>query len=79
MNMLVLLLLNPFVDRFNEGGPFFMSLILISLLLAIFFLAKGFLYLKKDIEVSKKMTILTSDVSLLGLVLGFLGSVISKI
>ena len=79
MNMLVLLLLNPFVDRFNEGGPFFMSLILISLLLAIFFLAKGFLYLKKDIEVSKKMAILTSDVSLLGLVLGFLGSVIGLI
>jgi len=70
---------NPFVDRFNEGGPFFMSLILICLLLSIILLVKGFLSLKKDILISKKMLSLAIDSSLLGLVLGFLGSVIGLI
>ncbi|WP_303317989.1 MotA/TolQ/ExbB proton channel family protein [Flavivirga abyssicola] len=67
------------VKRFYEGGPLFMSLILICLLVAIFFLIRGFLYLNKDGEVSKKMSALASDASLLGLVLGFLGSMIGLI
>ncbi|WP_034040132.1 MotA/TolQ/ExbB proton channel family protein [Wocania ichthyoenteri] len=75
----VLVASNPFVDRFNEGGPFFMSLILICLLLSIILLVKGFLSLKKDILISKKMLCLVIDSSLLGLVLGFLGSVIGLI
>lgn len=75
----VLVASNPFVDRFNEGGPFFMSLILICLLLSIILLVKGFLSLKKDILISKKMLSLVIDSSLLGLVLGFLGSVIGLI
>ena len=79
MNMLVLLVANPFVDRFNEGGPFFMSLILISFLLTIFFLVKGFLSVNKDILISEKMIRLAVDTSLLALVLGFLGSVIGLI
>ncbi|WP_244954685.1 MotA/TolQ/ExbB proton channel family protein [Winogradskyella helgolandensis] len=74
-----LILSNPFVDRFNEGGPFFMSLILICLLLSIFLLIKGFANLKKHKEQSEKMLKLTVDSSLLGLVLGFLGSVIGLI
>ncbi len=67
------------VKRFYEGGPLFMSLILICLLVAIFFLIRGFLSLNKDVGVSKKMSALASDASLLGLVLGFLGSIIGLI
>lgn len=74
-----LIVSNPFVDRFNEGGPFFMSLILICLLLSVFLLVKGFIALKKNREQSEKMLKLTVDSSLLGLVLGFLGSVIGLI
>lgn len=84
MNMLSLssqnlLIGNPLVDRFNEGGPFFMSLILICLLLSIFFLVKSVLSLNKDASKFKKMIVLVSDVSLLGLVLGVLGSIIGMI
>ena len=84
MNMLSwssqsLLVGNPFVDRFKEGGPFFMSLILICLLLSVFFLVKSVLSLNKDTAKFKKMIALVSDVSLLGLVLGFLGSIIGMI
>ncbi|WP_417861001.1 MotA/TolQ/ExbB proton channel family protein [Winogradskyella sediminis] len=75
----VLMTSNQFVDRFNEGGPFFMSLILVCLLLSVFFLIKGFISLKKNISQSEKMLRLTVDASLLGLVLGFLGSVIGLI
>ena len=79
MYMLSILLVNPFVDRFMEGGPFFMSLILICLLLALFFVSMGFINLKKNIAKSRKMTNLASDVSILGLVFGFLGSTIGMI
>ena len=77
--MLSILLVNPFVDRFMEGGPLFMSLILICLLLALFFVGMGFINLKKDLAKSRKMTGLASDVSILGLVFGFLGSTIGMI
>jgi hypothetical protein len=70
---------NVFVERFNEGGPFFMSLILICLLLSVFFLIKSGLSLNKDAAKFKKMIGLVSDVSLLGLVLGVLGSIIGMI
>ncbi|GGK15748.1 hypothetical protein GCM10007962_07520 [Yeosuana aromativorans] len=65
--------------RFNEGGPFFMTLILITLLLSLGFLTKGFLRLKDNPEALKKMLRLVGDTSLLGLVLGFLGSMIGLI
>tara|TARA_R110001583_G_scaffold195365_2_gene372309 strand:+ start:724 stop:1134 length:411 start_codon:yes stop_codon:yes gene_type:complete len=71
--------INPFVDRFNEGGPFFMSLILICFLLSLGFLIKGFMDLKKHDLISRKMIKMAVDSSLLGLVLGFLGSVIGLI
>ena len=68
-----------FVDRFNEGGPFFMSLILICLLLSVFFLVRGFLSFRKNPSLSKKMLRLAEDSSLLGLVIGFFASVIGLI
>lgn len=77
--MLPVLVSNPFVDRFIEGGPLFMSLILICLILAVVFLVFGFLNLKSNRDKSKKMTRLASDVSILGLVFGFLGSTIGMI
>jgi hypothetical protein len=79
MNLLSVIVLNPFVDRFMEGGPLFMSFILICLLLALFFVVMGFVNLKKDVIKSKRMTSLASDVSVLGLVFGFLGSIIGMI
>lgn len=74
-----MILLNALTDRFMEGGPLFMSLILICLLLAIAFLAGGFMNLNKNKEKTEKMTRLASDVSILGLVIGFLGSIIGMI
>lgn len=83
MNELVIskFLLAPvqFADRFNEGGPFFMSLILICLLLSIYFLVRGFLSFRKNLSFSKKMLRLAEDSSLLGLVIGFFASVIGLI
>ncbi|TBN17448.1 MotA/TolQ/ExbB proton channel family protein [Hyunsoonleella pacifica] len=79
MNVSSVISLNVFGDRFMEGGPFFMSLILICLLLALIFVVMGFINLKKDVSKSKKMTSLASDVSILGLVFGFLGSIIGMI
>lgn len=84
MNMLVISTQNPSIGgelakRFNEGGPFFMSLILISLLLSVFFLIRATLSLNKDEAKFKKMISLVSDMSLLGLVLGILASIIGMI
>ena len=73
------LFVNPFVDRFTEGGPFMMTLILICLLLSIFFLVKGFMTLNKDKVNSKKMLKLAVDSSLLGLVIGFFASILGLI
>ncbi|MBD0831750.1 MotA/TolQ/ExbB proton channel family protein [Aestuariibaculum sediminum] len=65
--------------RFYEGGPLFMSLILICFILAFVFLALGFYNAKRNVNLSIKMAKLTSDVSILGLVLGLLGSTIGMI
>lgn len=73
------LALNPFVDRFNEGGPFMMSLILICFILSLYFLVKGFINVKKDEAQTTKMLRLVTDSSLLGLVIGFFASVIGVI
>tara|TARA_R110002049_G_scaffold37947_2_gene118614 strand:+ start:326 stop:730 length:405 start_codon:yes stop_codon:yes gene_type:complete len=82
--MTLVLFQNPSISselskRFNEGGPFFMSLILICFLLSLGFLIKGFISLKKNDLVSKKMMKMAEESSLLGLVLGFFGSVIGLI
>ncbi len=84
MNMLLIITQNSssgnvFVQRFHEGGPFFMSLILISLLLSIFFLIRAAISLNKNEAKFKKMISLVSEMSLLGLVLGVLASVIGMI
>jgi biopolymer transport protein ExbB/TolQ len=83
MNELViskfLVLSAQFVDRFTEGGSFFMSLILICLLLSIYFLVRGFLSFKKNLPLSKKMLRLAEDSSLLGLVIGFFAAIIGLI
>ncbi|WP_422104903.1 MotA/TolQ/ExbB proton channel family protein [Winogradskyella sp.] len=79
MQFTISLLTTQFADRFREGGPFFMSLILICLLLSLFLLVKGFLSLKKDTKQAEKMLSLTVDTSLLGLVIGFFASVIGLI
>lgn len=76
MNSLFIPLLG---NRFEEGGPFFMSLILICLLLSIFFIVRGFVCLKKDRLKTEKMLKLAVDSSLLGLVLGFFASILGLI
>ena len=56
-----------------------MTLILICLLASLFFLAKGFMSVKKNNSVAQKLLNLSVDSSLLGLVMGFLGSVLGLI
>tara|TARA_B100000949_G_C14243109_1_gene434542 strand:- start:152 stop:553 length:402 start_codon:yes stop_codon:yes gene_type:complete len=63
-------------NLFYEGGPLFMTLILTCLLVSLFFIARGFMSLKTKPMLTKKMISLAVDSSLLGLVLGFLGSII---
>lgn len=79
MQSTILSLTVQFVDRFYEGGPLFMSLILICLLLSLALLTIGFINLKKDSKKARKMLNLTVDSSLLGLVIGFFASVIGLI
>lgn len=73
------IILNPFVDRFNEGGPLHMTLILICLVLTIFFLTKAFTNGSKDVPKSNKMIRLAVEAGLLGLVIGFFASIIGLI
>ncbi len=61
---------------FYEGGPLFMSLILLAFLASLFFIIKGFVSVKSNKEQTSKMLKLSVDASLLALVLGFLGSVL---
>ncbi len=75
MLLLALLLINPF----SEGGPIMMSLITICLIISIVFLIKGFSGLKSNATQSTKMVKLAADSSLLGLVLGFLASILGLI
>ena len=67
------------LNRFLEGGAFFMSLILICLLISIFFTAKSVFNLKTNLEVSKKMLQHIGDSGTLGLALGVMGSFIGLI
>ncbi|WP_425075753.1 MotA/TolQ/ExbB proton channel family protein [Psychroserpens sp. S379A] len=68
-----------FNNIFVEGGPLFMTLILLCLLMSVGFLILGFIQSRKSSEKAHKMLKLTIDSSLLGLVLGFLGSVLGLI
>ncbi|WP_040253856.1 MotA/TolQ/ExbB proton channel family protein [Psychroserpens mesophilus] len=71
--------LSVFMNIFMDGGPLFMSLILICLLVSIAFLVLGFSKINKASEKSAKLLKLAADSSLLGLVMGFLGSVLGLI
>lgn len=62
---------------FTDGGPV-MYIILICFLLSLFFIASAFIK-KNDQEKSKKMIGLAVDSSLLSLVIGCLGSLLSVI
>ncbi|MFT5846784.1 MAG: hypothetical protein ACJARX_001769 [Psychroserpens sp.] len=64
---------------FMEGGPLFMTLILLCLLTSLFFIINGFGKIKSSISSAHKMISLAVDSSLLGLVIGFLGSVLGLI
>jgi len=66
-------------NRFMEGGAFFMSLILICLLISIYFTAKSFLNIKSNVEISKKMLKHISDSGTLGLALGVMGAFLGLI
>jgi hypothetical protein len=65
--------------RFNEGGPIIMTLILVCLILSVVFITKAFLGQSSNDEQSKKMLRLAADVGLLGLVIGFFGSILGLI
>ena len=67
------------INRFMEGGAFFMSLVLICLLISIYFTAKSFLNIKSNVEISKKMLKHISDSGTLGLALGVMGAFIGLI
>nr|WP_321225673.1 MotA/TolQ/ExbB proton channel family protein [uncultured Psychroserpens sp.] len=66
-------------NLFMEGGPVFMTLILLCLLASLFFIINGFIKIKSSISSATKMLSLAIDASLLGLVMGFLGSVLGLI
>ncbi|MGJ5641447.1 MotA/TolQ/ExbB proton channel family protein [Formosa sp. S-31] len=67
------------INRFNEGGPLFMSLILICFILSLCFLFSAFYYANKNETRSRKMISLVVDASLLGMVIGFMGSIIGMV
>ena len=67
------------INRFMEGGAFFMSLILTCLLISIYFIAKSLLNIKSNVEISKKMLKHISDSGTLGLALGVMGAFIGLI
>jgi len=67
------------LNRFLEGGALFMSLILICLLLSIYFMARGFLSVKTNPVLSKKMLALINDSGTLGLALGFFSAFLGLI
>lgn len=67
------------LNLFMEGGPLFMTLILLCLLVSLIFIINGFIKVKSSIPSATKMISLAVDASLLGLVMGFLGSVLGLI
>ena len=67
------------LNRFLEGGALFMSLILICLLLSIYFMARGFLSVKTNPVLSKKMLPFINDSGTLGLALGFFSAFLGLI
>lgn len=68
-----------FQDRFNEGGPVIMTIILLCFLIALVLLVKGFMHLKSNKGITQKMQRIVIELSLLGLVIGFFGSILGLI
>ncbi|MDG2372115.1 MAG: MotA/TolQ/ExbB proton channel family protein [Flavobacteriaceae bacterium] len=66
-------------NRFLEGGAFFMSLILVCLLLSIYFIVKSLLNIKTNVDISKKMLKHISDSGTLGLTLGIMSAFLGLI
>ncbi len=67
--------MSVFLDRLNDGGPFFMYPLLIILILVLILIVKGFL--KKE---SQEKTInLLKSITLFALVWGFLGHIIGMV
>lgn len=64
-----------FLDRLNDGGPFFMYPLLIILILVLILIVKGFL--KKEFQ--EKTISLLKSITLFALVWGFLGHIIGMI
>ncbi len=73
------IILNFFINSFKEGGALFMSLILICLILSLTFTIRGIVIKDKDARQSKKMLSLSIDAGLLGLTIGFLGSIMGLV
>jgi len=70
-----IILLSLATNKFEEGGMLFMSLILICLMLSLVLTIRGIVVNKKNAQQSKKMLSLSIDAGLLGLTIGFLGSI----
>ncbi len=66
-------------NRFLEGGAFFMSLILVCLLLSIYPIVKSLLNIKTNVDISKKMLKHISDSGTLGLTLGIMSAFLGLI
>ena len=66
-------------NRFMEGGALFMSLILVSFLISIYYIVKSILNIKTNIGVSIKMLKHINDSRVLGLALGILGAFLGLI
>ena len=61
-------------NRFMEGGALFMSLILISLLISIYYIVKSILNIKTNVDVSIKTLKHINDSGVLGLAIGAIGA-----
>ncbi|WP_298897216.1 MotA/TolQ/ExbB proton channel family protein [uncultured Psychroserpens sp.] len=62
-----------------DGGPLFMTLILICLLTSLAFVIRGFLKANTSLSIAHKSLKLAIDFGLLGLVMGFFASIIGLI
>lgn len=67
--------MSVFLDRLNDGGPFFMYPLLLILILVILLIVKGFL--RKESQ--EKTISLLKSITLFALVWGFLGHIIGMI
>ncbi len=67
--------MSVFLDRLNDGGPFFMYPLLLILILVIVLIVKGFL--RKESQ--EKTISLLKSITLFALVWGFLGHIIGMI